>query len=311
MKLGFVSAIFPELSLGELLAFAKAQRLACIEAMCWPAGKAERRFAGVTHVDVTNFTKFQAEEVNALCEMYCVSLSGLGFYPNPLDPDAKVAETAVAHIKKVILAAEKLGLQVVNTFAGRDWTKTVDENWPRFLRTWRPLAAFAEDHDVKIALENCPMLFTRDEWPGGKNLATTPAIWRRIFNDIPGRNLGLNYDPSHFVFQFMDPIGPLREFAPKIFHIHAKDVMVHRDKLNQVGPFSDPVKWHEPRIPGFGEINWAGFMGELTAAGYNGAVCIEVEDDTFGRTLPGRKRALKIARNVLQPFFDDERETSL
>jgi len=310
MKLGFVSAIFPELSLGGLLAFAHAERFKCIEAMCWPVGNAERRFAGVTHIDVTDFTKASADEVNELCGSHGVSLSGLGYYPNPLDPEPRVAGAAVEHIKKVILAAEKLGLQRVNTFAGRDWHKTVDENWPRFLKTWRPLVAFAGDHGIKIGLENCPMRFTRDEWPGGKNLATTPEIWRRIFSDIPSKNLGLNYDPSHFAFQFMDPIAPLREFAPKLFHIHAKDVVVHRDKLNEVGPFSDPVKWHEPRIPGFGEINWAQFMAALTAAGYSGPVCIEVEDDTFGRTLPGRKRALKIARNVLEPYFGDGKEST-
>jgi len=311
MKLGFVSAILPELSLEELLAFARLERLACIEAMCWPVGKAERRFAGVTHIDVTRFTQNQADKINEQCDRHGVSLSGLGYYPNPLDPDAHAAKHCVEHLKKVIIAAEKLGLKNVNTFAGRDWSKSVDENWPRFLKTWRPLTVFAEDHDIKIGLENCPMLFTRNEWPGGKNLATTPAIWRRMFNDIPSKNLGLNYDPSHFVFQFMDPISPLREFAPKLFHLHAKDVIVHRDQLNQFGPFSDPVKWHEPRIPGYGEIDWAKFMAALTAIHYAGPVCIEVEDDTFGRSLGGRQRALKIARNMLEPFFACGNETEL
>jgi sugar phosphate isomerase/epimerase len=191
----------------------------------------------------------------------------------------------------------------VNTFIGRDWTKTVDENWPRFLKIWRPLIAFAEDHGIKIGIENCPMLFTRDEWPGGKNLATSPVIWRRMFNDIPSKHFGLNYDPSHFMLQRMDPLSPLAEFKDKLFHIHAKDMQVHPEKLNEVGIFAFPVQWHTPRIPGYGDINWAQFIGKLQAIGYAGPVCIEVEDGTFGKTLEGRKAAIIVARNTLAPYF--------
>lgn len=303
MKLGFVSAILPELPLDQVLAFARAEGFACVEAMCWPAGKAERKFAGVTHVAVAGFTPAQADDVNALCAQHGVSLSGLGYYPNPLDPDPAVARRCVEHLKKVIVAAEKLGLENVNTFVGRDWTKSVDDNWPRFLKTWRPLIAFAEDHDIKIGIENCPMLFTRDEWPGGKNLATTPLIWRRMFHDIPSNHFGLNYDPSHFVLQQMDPASPLREFQDKLFHLHAKDVEIRRDRLNEVGVFAHPLEWHRPRIPGQGGIDWPNFLGALAATTYRGPVCIEVEDDTFGKTLEGRKRAVKVAGNVLRPFF--------
>jgi sugar phosphate isomerase/epimerase len=203
----------------------------------------------------------------------------------------------------VILAAEKLGLTNVNTFIGRDWTKTVDENWPQFIKIWKPLVKFAEDHNVKIGIENCPMLFSRDEWPGGKNLATTPVIWRRIFNDIPSNNLGLNFDPSHLILQHMDPIKPLSEFKNKIFHIHAKDVLILKDKKDEHGIFDYPLTWHQPRIPGFGDINWSKFMAELYRINYNGPVCIEVEDDTFGKSLDGRKLAIKVAGNILRPFF--------
>ena len=303
MKLGFVSAILPELSLEEVLAFAAAEKFACVEVMCWPVGKAERRFAGVTHIDVAGFTQARADEVNALCAKHGVSLSGLGYYPNPLDPDPTVAKIAVAHLKKVIQAAAVLGLKSVNTFVGRDWTKTVDDNWPRFLKTWKPLIAFAEDHDIQIGIENCPMLFGRDGWPGGKNLAVSPMIWRRMFSDLPSKNFGLNYDPSHFVFQRMDPLSPLREFKSKLFHLHAKDVLVHQEMLNELGVFGCPKDWHTPRIPGFGEINWPQFMAKLYEVGYAGPVCIEVEDDTFGKTLAGRKAAVKVAGNVLRPFF--------
>jgi len=176
MKLGFVSAILPELNLDQVLAFAAAERFACVEAMCWPVGRAERKFAGITHIDVNGFTVGRADDVNALCDHHGVSLTALGYYPNPLDPDAKVSKAAVDHLKKVIKAAALIGLKHVNTFTGRDWTQSVDDNWPRFLKTWKPLIKFAEDHGIKIGIENCPMSFTKDEWPGGKNLFTTPVI---------------------------------------------------------------------------------------------------------------------------------------
>jgi len=303
MQLGFVSAILPELNLDQVLAFAAAERFACVEAMCWPVGMAERKYAGVTHVDVHGFTKARAEEALSLCARHRVRLSALGYYPNPLDPNPEVAKVAVNHLKKVIQAAALLGLKTVNTFVGRDWTKSVDDNWPRFLKTWRPLIRFAEDHDIQVGIENCPMRFTGDEWPGGKNLMTTPVIWRRAFSDIPSKHFGLNYDPSHFVLQQIDPASPLREFQEKIFHFHAKDVKIRRDRLNEVGGFAHPLEWHQPRIPGYGEMDWGRFMSALMETSYRGPICIEVEDDTFGKTLEGRKRALRVARNVLSPYF--------
>jgi sugar phosphate isomerase/epimerase len=303
MKLGFVSAILPEFTLDEVLAFARLHGFSTVEAMCWPHGRAERRFAGVTHVDVDDLSPARVDEILGRCASHGVTLSALGYYPNPLDPDPEVSGHAVGHLRKVIAGARVLGLDTVNTFVGRDWRLGVDENWPRFLEVWRLLVAFAEDHGVRIGIENCPMSFTRDEWPGGKNLFTTPVIWRRAFGDIPSKNLGLNYDPSHFVLQQMDPSSPLKEFQDRIFHVHAKDVRIRRDRLDEVGVFAHPLEWHQPRIPGFGEMDWARFLGDLMATRYRGPVCIEVEDDTFGRDLQGRQSALKVAGNILRPYF--------
>ncbi len=305
MQLGFVSAILAELSLDAALEFAASEGFTCLEAMCWPVGKAERKFAGVTHIDVTRFDRGHAEEIGALCLKHGIGLSALGYYPNPLDPDPKVSKFCVDHLKKVIRAASLLGLGQVNSFIGRDWTRSVEENWPRFLRVWRPLIALAEDLNIRVGIENCPMLFTQDEWPGGKNLATSPVIWRRMFEDIPSKHFGLNYDPSHLVLQHMDPSFPLQEFSEKLFHFHAKDVRIDRLRLNQHGVFAHPLLWHQPRIPGYGEIDWIRFMGSLMQTGYRGPVCIEVEDDTFGKSLHGRMNALRVARNVLRPFFAD------
>ncbi len=302
MQLGFVSAILPELSLDQVLVFAAAEGFRCVEAMCWPVGRAERKFAGVTHIDVEGFNRSRADAVRDLCAKHGVALSALGYYPNPLDPNLEVSRASVAHLKKVIKAAAALGLGKVNTFVGRDWRLSLDENWPRFLKVWRPLIAFAEDHDIRVGIENCPMSFTKDEWPGGKNLFTTPVVWRRAFSDIPSKHFGLNYDPSHFVLQQMDPASPLREFQDKLFHVHAKDVQLHRERLNEVGVFAHPNEWHTPRIPGYGEMNWGAFMAALMETSYRGPVCIEVEDPTFGRTLAGRQDALRVAGNILRPY---------
>ena len=303
MKLGFVTAALPELPLENVLAFARHEGFSTIEVCCWPIGKAERKYAGVTHIDVSTLTRAKAEDVRALCQDHGVEISSLGYYPNLLDPNPQTARVAVAHFKKVIVASQLLGLNLATGFVGRDCQKTLDENWPRFLKTWKPLIAFAEDHGVRIGIENCPMSFTRDEWPGGKNLMTTPVVWRRAFHDIDSPNFGLNYDPSHFILQDMDPISPLAEFKDKLFHLHAKDVRIDRKALNEVGRFDYPLRWHQPRIPGYGDIDWAKFMAEVMRIGYTGPVCIELEDDTFGRTLEGRMKALKVARNILAPFF--------
>ena len=303
MKLGFVSAILPDLSLEQVFRFAQEERFGCVELMCWPAGKAERKYAGVTHLDATTMNRTRAEEIRGLCSEYAMTISALGYYPNILDADPEAARVAASHLKRVIKAAEFLGLRTVNTFIGNDHRLPVEENFVRFKKTWPALIKFATDSGVRIGIENCAMLFTQDEWPGGKNFASSPALWRRMFEAIPSDNFGLNYDPSHLVWMQMDWLKPLREFVPKIFHVHAKDVRLDRAKLDDHGILATPLTYHQPRIPGFGEIDWGRFVGTLLETGYNGPVCIEVEDETFGRTLAGRQRALKVARNVLAPFF--------
>jgi sugar phosphate isomerase/epimerase len=303
MPLGFVSAILADLTLEEVLAFASETGFDCIEAMCWPVGRAERRYAGVTHIDVTALDDPQAEAVRALCRKYAVSLSALGYYPNPLCADEAEAAVYIAHLKKVIAAAPKLGVTVVNTFIGRDPAKSIEDNWPRFLAVWPELVAFAERHNVRIGIENCPMYFSSDEWPSGKNLAISPSVWRRIFEAIPSPNLGLNYDPSHLVWQQMDCIRPVREFAPRLFHIHAKDVRVDREKLDDVGILATPLEYHQPKLPGLGEINWGRFFSVLTDVGYSGPVVIEAEDRPYEKSLETRKAALKQAARYLRNYI--------
>ena len=304
MKLGFVSAILPELSLAEVVGFAASARYQCVELMCWPVGKSERRYAGVTHIDIASL---DAGEVNRISELLAASgieISGLGYYPNPLTPDRAEAEVYIAHIRNVITAAKMLGVSVVNTFIGRDWNLSVEDNWPRFREVWPPLVKFAEDQGVRIAIENCPMLFTKDEWPGGKNLARNPAIWRRMFEEIPSPSFGLNYDPSHLVWQQMDYLKPLRQFASRIFHVHLKDARVDRFRLDEVGILATPLEYHTPKIPGLGDVDWGRFFSALSDSGYQGPVCVEVEDRAYEGTLETRKAALLQCRRFLSQFTE-------
>ena len=303
MKLGFASAILPDLSLEEVAAFAAETGFDCVELMCWPKGKAERRYAGVTHIDVADFTADDAAQVNAVMADAGVAISALGYYPNPLAPDPEESAIAVNHIKHVIRAAALLGVGEVNTFIGRDWTRSVEDNWSRFEEVWPPLIALAEEQGIRIGIENCPMLFTADEWPGGKNLATTPAIWRRMFARIPSPNFGLNYDPSHMVWQQMDYVKPLWEFTDHLFHVHAKDVRVDRHRLDEVGILAHPLQYHTPKLPGLGDIDWGRFFSVLTDVGYDGPVCIEVEDRAYEGSLESRKAALRQSARHLRQFI--------
>lgn len=303
MKLGFVSAILPELDLRGVLQLAAEEGYDCVEVMCWPPGRAERRYAGVTHIDVSGM---DVGEIRALIAETGVGISALGYYPNVLSPDAEESAACLAHLRKVIAAAAELGLDMVNTFIGRDWTRSVEDNWPRFLEVWRPLVAEAEALGIRIGIENCPMLFTADEWPGGKNLAHSPAVWRRMFEDIPSPAFGLNYDPSHLVWQMMEPVEPMWEFADRIFHVHAKDVRLCPARLADVGILAYPPAYHTPKLPGLGDVDWGDFVAVLTEIGYRGPVCVEVEDRAYEGSLADRRRALRQSHTYLRQFIPTE-----
>jgi len=300
MKLGFVSAILAELAIDEVFRFAEAAHFNGVELMCWPVGRAERRYAGVTHVDVD---RPDVAAINALVRHHGVEISALGYYPNPLAADPGHAELAVKHLRKVIDAAAALGVGVVNSFVGRDPARSVDANWPRFLDTWGPIIDHAQGRGIRVGIENCPMLFSEDEWPGGLNLATTPAIWRRMFADIPSPSFGLNFDPSHFVWQGMDYLAPLAEFGDRIVHVHAKDARIDRRALDDHGVLAHPKLWHTPKLPGQGDVRWGAFFGALADVGYDGHVAIEVEDRAFEGSLDKRREALLVARRYLKQFI--------
>ncbi|MXW15195.1 MAG: sugar phosphate isomerase/epimerase [Rhodothermaceae bacterium] len=303
MHLGFVSAIVPELSVEEVFSLASELSYDCVELMCWPKGKATRRYAGVTHVDVQSLGRKEAQTLQTLSSESGVAISALGYYPNPLSPDPEEAKVSISQIRRMIDAAVLLKLDTVNTFIGRDWHRSVEDNWPQVMEVWKPLVTYAEERQIRIGIENCPMYFTNDEWPSGKNIAHSPAIWRRLFNDLDSGAIGLNYDPSHMIWQQMDAFEPIRTFADRLFHIHAKDVRLDQNRLNEVGILSVPNSFHTPKLPGLGDVDWGKFFSFLTDAGYNGAVCVEVEDRAYEGSLESRIAALRQSVNYLRQFI--------
>ncbi|MHC4753094.1 MAG: sugar phosphate isomerase/epimerase family protein [Planctomycetota bacterium] len=303
MKLGFVSAILADQTFEEVISFASETGYSCVEIMCWPPGKAERRYAGVTHIDITDLSKKKIDSIQNLLTEKDVGISGLGYYPNPLEANEKRTAFYVEHIKKVIDAANKLGLENVNTFIGRDHQRNVDDNFKKFKEVWPSIVKHADRRGVKIGIENCPMFFSNDEWPGGKNLASSPAIWRKMFEEIPSENFGLNYDPSHLVWQFMDHIRPIYEFADRIFHVHIKDAKVMHEKLDDVGILATPLSFHSPKLPGLGDVDWGKFFSALTDTGYDGCACVEVEDRSYEGSPEMRKKSLIQSREYLRQFL--------
>jgi sugar phosphate isomerase/epimerase len=300
MKLGFNSAILNECSFEEVIDYAADNGFSCVEICAWPKGKAARKYAGVTHIDVEHL---DVDYIKNYSEAKGVKISAIAYYPNALDEDAEKSDYYVTHIKKCIEAAKKLDINMVTTFIGRDQKKTIEENLTTMTTVWKPIVAYAEELGVKIAIENCPMLFTADEWPGGQNLMTTPAIFRRVFELIPNKNFGLNFDPSHFVWQQMDYIKPIYEFQERIFHIHFKDIKVYKDRLNDVGIMATPLEYISPKLPGLGDVNWGQYVSALTDIGYRGYAVIEVEDKSFEDSLKSRKDSIKISKNYLIQFF--------
>ena len=303
MKLGIMTAAFPDKSLEEVAAWAAENGFETLELACWPPGKATRRYAGVSTIDVVDFNAAKAKEVQATLDDYGLSISSLGYYPNPMDPDARQRASVIDHLKQVILAAELLEVEVVGTFIGRDKDKNIPDNLEAFAEIWPPIVKFAADHQVKIAIENCPMLFSWDEWPGGDNLASSPALWRKMWEIIPDDNFGLNLDPSHLILQMIDYQRVVYDFADKIFHVHAKDLEIDREGLYQNGVLSQGMGWQVPRLPGLGDVDWGKFISALYRVGYDFVISIEHEDRAFEGTEDLIKRGFLLSRDVLRPYI--------
>lgn len=304
MKLGFITSILENYSYKQMIDFASAEGFECVEVACWPVGKGERRYAGTSHIDVEKVLcdETYAGEVIGCSREKNVEISSLAYYPNTLDRDKEKRDANIQHLRKVIAASHRLEVNLVTTFIGRDQTKTVEENLELVRQVWPPILEYARELGVKIAVENCPMLFGAEQWPGGQNLMTTPVIWRKIFELLPYDNLGINYDPSHFVWQMIDYIKPLYEFKDRIFHVHYKDIKVYKERLRECGIMAYPLDYMAPKLPGLGDVNWSKYVSALTDIGYNGYTCIEVEDRSFENSEEDILKSLRLSKRYLKQF---------
>ncbi|MCD8046139.1 MAG: sugar phosphate isomerase/epimerase [Clostridiales bacterium] len=304
MKLGFVSAILDQSTYEEMMDIACDLGYACVEVACWPAGKAERRYAGVSHIDVERVISDDsyAEHILSYAKERNVEISSLSYYPNPMDGDPEKRAAAVAHLKTVICASAKLGVNLVTTFIGRDQNKNIEENLELVREIWPPIIALTEEKGVRIGIENCPMLFGPDQWPGGQNLMTTPVLWRKVFEILPSEYLGINYDPSHFIWQMVDYIKPLYEFRDKIFHVHYKDIKLYPEKLEECGIMAYPLDFMSPKLPGLGDVDWGRYVSALTDIGFDGYTCVEVEDKAFEGSMEKVLDSLRLSKRYLEQF---------
>jgi sugar phosphate isomerase/epimerase len=302
MKLGLLTAALPGLPLPELANWAAESGFGTLEVACWPLTKSDRRYGGVTHIDVDTLDKSGAREIAALFDDTGLEISALAYYPNILGVEGEQRSQQIAHLKKVIDAAVLLEVPIVGTFVGADVTKYATENLEEYAKVWPPIVKYAGERGIKIAIENCPMLWD-DTWPGGQNVAYSPSIWTKMFEIIPDDNFGLNYDPSHLIWQFIDEIRPIVDFRDRIFHVHAKDMRIDKEMLYQDGILAPGFRWAIPRLPGLGEVRWPEFMAALYAVGYDYVVSIEHEDRTFEGTEEKVKRGFYLTRDVLSPYI--------
>ena len=303
MKLGLLTVPFGSWALNDVASWASDNGFSALEVASWPAASgAARRYAGVCHIDVDDLSDTRASEIVDELAQRGVTISALGYYPNPLAPDAEARTASHEHLRKVVTAARRLGVGVVNTFIGADQHRTQQENWEQARKVWPALVSHAEDEGVRLAIENCPMIFSHDEWPGGHNLAYSPAMWRTILEEL-GETVGLNFDPSHLVWQMIDIERAIAEFGGRFYHVHAKDLEIDRDGLYDHGIMSSGIGWQVPRLPGLGEVPWARFFSALYRVGYDDVVCVEHEDRDFEGTDELIQRGFLLARDNLSAWI--------
>ena len=304
-QFGLLTAILDGWTYEEAVDIAAGQGFQCLEVACWPAGKAERRYAGVSHIDAERVLEDDAyaKHVTDYIAGKGMHISSLAYYPNTMDPDAAKRTAAIDHLKALIRASARLGVNMVSTFIGRDQAKSEEENLRHFQEIWPPIIKLAEEQGVKVAIENCPMLFGEDQWPGGQNLMRSPALYRKLFDIIPSPNFGLNFDPSHYVWQQMDYVKTIYDFKDRIFHVHFKDIKLYPEKLAECGVMAYPLDYMSPKLPGLGDVDWAAFISALNDIRYSGDAVIEVEDKAFEDSREDILKSIALSKRYLDNFI--------
>ena len=272
MKLGFYTNYTPEVA-----EFAQRVGFRSLELSAWP----------YSYLNADTITGERIEEVKADLEQREIEISALGYYPNYLSPDHEECQEAARYFLKVMDLAVRMDVGVVCTFVGRDPEKSVQENLPLFQRVFSGFCEEAEKRNLRIAIENCPMLNRITH--KGENIAFSPEVWDEMFRMVPSKTLGIEMDPSHMVWLGIDYIQAIYDYGDRIFHVHAKDMEIDRRVLRRVGilgqAFGDIYGlghgWWRARTPGWGEVDWPKFITALLEVGYTGNIDIEHEDDVF------------------------------
>ena len=302
MELGFLTACLPQVPLDQIVPWAAQNGFDALEVAAWPYDSS--RDYQASHVRAERFSSDDAARVRDLFEEHGLRISAMAYYDNNLHPDLAEREAHLAHVRKVVDAAQMLGVGLVGTFVGgrpapgEVVMKEIGE-------TFRPLVQYAEDRGVRLMVENCPM----DNWvqvgsPG--NLAYSPELLEALFNEVPSPSFGLNIDPSHLFWLGIDHERLAREFGPRIFHAHAKDTEMLPEGRYRYGTLwqqldADPWKsgsWRY-RMPGKGQIDWGSFVRTLQSVGYDDVLSIEHEDPEFEGTEAQTKEGLRLGREHL------------
>jgi sugar phosphate isomerase/epimerase len=272
MKLGFYTNYDK-----DTVSFAHKVGFRSMELSAWPDS--------ILNADHTSDRRIS--EVKDDLKKHDIEISALGYYPNYLDPDKRKAEEACRYLYKVFDLANRMEVDVVCTFVGRDPHKSIKENIPLFEDVFSRFCDEAEDRNLRIAIENCPMMDRF--YLHGENIAISPEVWDEMYRVVPSKALGIELDPSHMVWQGIDYIQSIYDYGDRIYHIHAKDMEINRRVLKRVGiigqAFGDIIGlghgWWRARLPGWGEIDWPKFITALIEVNYQGNVDIEHEDDVF------------------------------
>lgn len=305
MKLGFLTACLPDLSLDEVVAWAATSGFEALEVAAWPERDADRPFTA-SHLKAEKFSSEDAQRIRELFERRDLTLSSVAFYDNNLHPQPGERKAINEHVRDCIETAAALGCPTVGTFIGRDPTKNVSENLREAEAVFQPLVEQADGLGVKIVIENCFMEGWHPDGYAG-NLAYSPELWEWMFS----LGVYLNYDPSHLVWLGIDPIEAVRPYVDRILHAQAKDIQVFPDQRNRYGwpgksvVREDPwdVGWWRYRVPGLGQVDWVRLIDALYEGGFEGVLSVEHEDPVWGGAEDRVKVGLEIAFQTLRPLI--------
>ena len=256
-------------------------------------------------LDAAAVTDDKIEQVKGILAKNQMHVSAFQVTQNHISSDPAQRARENDYFVKAIELAGKLGVPYIGTCSGKDPQKPFQAQVDEIVRVYNEKYFPAcEKNRVRILWE---------PWPGGPNLAVSPVGFEALFKgfgDSP--YVGLQYDPSHLVWQMMDPIQAARDFVDKIYDVHLKDTEIRWDVLRRAG--INPVNrasWWSYRLPGLGSIPWSEFFTVLQRAGYTGAMSIEHEDALYGANDPGPdfsenfKIGFKMAHRYLRQYVPD------